>query len=47
MLVPLAEIAPKLVYPGSGKMVGELLDNLGAVAGVCRWAVAGDVMNRR
>ena len=47
ILVPLAEIAPKLVHPESAKTVKELLDNLGAIAGVRRWAGSEEVMNRR
>ncbi|MBM3119424.1 MAG: 2-amino-4-hydroxy-6-hydroxymethyldihydropteridine diphosphokinase [Chloroflexi bacterium] len=47
VLVPLAEIAPDLVHPVNGKRIKELLDDLGEVAGVCRWAEAEEVVNRR
>lgn len=47
VLVPLAEIAPDLVHPVSGKRVKELLDDLGDAAGVRKWAEAGEIMNRR
>jgi len=47
MLVPLAEIAPDLVHPGSGKTIKKLLDNLGTVAGVRKWAEAEAIMRRQ
>jgi GTP cyclohydrolase-4 len=40
VLVPLAEIAPNLVHPVSGKSITELLDNLGNVTGVRKRAEA-------
>jgi 2-amino-4-hydroxy-6-hydroxymethyldihydropteridine diphosphokinase len=37
VLIPLAEIAPEVVHPTSGKSVGELLTALGSKAGVSRF----------
>lgn len=36
VLLPMAEIVPALVWPGSGRTVAELCDALGAVAGLER-----------
>lgn len=47
VLMPLAEIAPGLVHTEKGKTATELLDDLGAVAGVRKWAEAGEIVIRR
>jgi 2-amino-4-hydroxy-6-hydroxymethyldihydropteridine diphosphokinase len=47
VLVPLSEIAPNLIHPGSRKTVRELLTDLGKVTGVRKWAEADEIMNRR
>jgi 2-amino-4-hydroxy-6-hydroxymethyldihydropteridine diphosphokinase len=47
VLMPLAEIAPDLVHPVSGKTIRKLLDDLGNMTGVRKWAEAGEIMMRR
>lgn len=47
VLVPLAEIAPDLVHPGSGKAIKKLLADLGNVTGVRQWAEAEEIMRRQ
>jgi GTP cyclohydrolase IV len=47
MLVPLAEIVPDLVHPGSGKTIKQLLADLGHVTGVRQWADAEEIFRRQ
>lgn len=44
VLVPLAEIAPDLIHPVSGRRIKELLDDLGKAAGVNKWTEAGAII---
>jgi 2-amino-4-hydroxy-6-hydroxymethyldihydropteridine diphosphokinase len=47
VLVPLAEIAPNMVHPASGKTIKNLLADLGKVTGVRKWAEAEEIMRRQ
>ena len=47
VLVPLAEIAHDLVYPGSGKSIGELASSLQSLSGINKWIDAKEIFNRR
>ena len=47
VLVPLAELAPEMLHPESGKTVRELINDLGTISGVYKWAEAEELVNRR
>lgn len=47
VLVPLAEIAPDLRHPTNRKSAKELLDELGQVTGVRKWAGTETILDRR
>jgi len=47
VLVPLAEIAPELVHPVSGKTVKESLTGLGTITGVRYWGKAEEIFRRQ
>ena len=47
VLMPLAEIVPDLVHPGSGKAIKQLLADLGHVTGVRQWAEAEEIIRRQ
>ncbi|MGB8707670.1 MAG: 2-amino-4-hydroxy-6-hydroxymethyldihydropteridine diphosphokinase [Dehalococcoidia bacterium] len=47
VLVPLAEIAPDIVHPSSGKAIKKLLTDLGTVTGVHQWAEAEEIFRRQ
>lgn len=47
MLIPLAEIAPGELHPENRKTVKELLNSLGNIAGVHKWAEAETIMGEK